>query len=267
MISPVSQRWRDRRGTYRPAREPIRTRDYEVAAIADDTTPRRFVERHHYSGTWVAARFRVGLYRGGELVGVCVFSQPSSQAALDKALPLPCERAALAELGRLVLLDDVPANGESWFVARAFELAAREKGLAGIVSHSDPEPRTDAAGAVVFLGHIGTVYQALNATYCGRTNPSTKRLWPDGRQLDRRTIVKLNLRQRGYPTAVEQLIAFGAEPPRGDWRTWLADAIQTTTRPQRHHGTHRYVWALERRLRRHLPAGLAYPKFDGARAA
>lgn len=31
MITPVVQRWRARRDSYRPAGEPIRTADYEVA--------------------------------------------------------------------------------------------------------------------------------------------------------------------------------------------------------------------------------------------
>lgn len=47
MITSISQRWRDRRGTYRPAGEPIDTRRYEVAAIADDRTAKAFVVRHH----------------------------------------------------------------------------------------------------------------------------------------------------------------------------------------------------------------------------
>jgi hypothetical protein len=33
-----------------------------------------------------------------------------------------------------------------------------------------------------------------------------------------------------------------------------------TTRTFRHRGNHRYLWTLDRRLRRHLPEGVAYPK-------
>jgi len=108
----VCQRWRERRDTYRPAGEPIVTRHYEVAAVATDREARSFVERHHYSGSYPAARARFGLYRGGQLVGVAVLSQPASQAALRAALPLPIPMAARTELGRFLLLDDVPANGE-----------------------------------------------------------------------------------------------------------------------------------------------------------
>lgn len=258
MIAATCQRWRERRDSYRPAGEPIRTSAYDVAVIDSDRTARAFVERHHYSGSFPAARARFGLYRGAELVGVAVLSQPASQAALDAALPMRAERA---ELGRFVLLDDVPANGESWFLARCFELA-RRAGFQAIVAHSDPEPRVTTAGRVVFGGHCGTIYQATNAVYRGRTPARTWRLLPDGSVLSARALSKLRLRDRGYRYVVDLLVAHGAPSPSGDWRTWCAAAVRSVSRPYRHRGTHRYVWALDRRLRRHLPKGVAYPKWD-----
>lgn len=263
MIAEVCQRWRDRRGSYRPAGEPIATRLYDVARVCE-ATARTFVLEHHYSGSFPAARARYGLMRGGELAGVAVLSQPPSEAALDAALPLPCERLARAELGRFVLLDDVPANGESWFLARVFELA-REDGFAAIVAHSDPEPRR-AGGMVVFPGHIGTIYQATNACYRGRTPARTWRYFDDGTVLSARALSKLRARDCGWRYVVEQLIAHGAPAPTGDWCTWCRAAVDGTTRPVRHRGNHRYVWALDRALRRHLPASEAYPKFGCAHA-
>lgn len=257
MTAVLCQRWRAHRDSYRPAGEPIRTREYEVAAIADDTTARAFVEAHHYSRSFPAARARFGLYRRGELVGVTVLSQPPSQAALEAALPFG--GAGRAELGRLVLLDDVPANGESFFVARCFELARRD-GFTAIVSHSDPEQRTTSDGHFVFAGHYGCVYQSLNAVYCGRTPARTWRLLPDGSVLSARALSKLRLRDRGWRYVVDQLVQHGAPAPEGDWREWVTRAVSQVSRTFRHRGTHRYVWSLDRRLRRHLPASLPYPK-------
>jgi hypothetical protein len=37
----------------------------------------------------------------------------------------------------MVLLDSVPANGESWFAARALRLAA-EHGVRGVIAFSHP---------------------------------------------------------------------------------------------------------------------------------
>lgn len=259
MITRLCQRWRERRGLYRPAGEPISTRAYEVAVMPTDREPRAFVERHHYSGSYVAARFRVGLYRRDALVGVAVLSQPSSQAALRAALPWPGLEAC--ELGRFVLLDDVPANGESWFLARCFELA-RGAGFQALVAHSDPEPRHRRSGEVVFAGHVGTIYQASNARYTGRTPARTWRLFADGTVFSARAWSKLRARDRGYRYVTELLVQHGAPAPDGDWERWVQRAVAVATTPYRHRGTHRYVWMLDRRHARRLPAGLAYPKFD-----
>jgi hypothetical protein len=257
MLTASCQRWRERRDSYRPAGEPIRTRLYEVATISSDSVARAFVEQHHYEHSFPAARARYGLYRGGELVGVSVLSQPPSQAALDAALPFG--GAGRAELGRLVLLDDVPSNGESFFVARCFELA-RSAGFTAIVSHSDPVPRSTADGRLIFRGHYGCVYQSLNAVYRGLTPARTRRLLPDGTVLSARALTKLRLRERGWRYALDLLLRHGAPEPAGDWRAWVARAVGAVTRTQRHRGSFRYVWALDRRLRRHLPASLPYPK-------
>ena len=265
MNAPLCQRWRDRRDSYRPAGEPIATRLYEVAEIesdGSDTIARTFVERHHYSGSYPAARARFGLYRSGELVGVSVLSQPPSQAALDAALPFGGNRV---ELGRLVLLDDVPANGESWFLARCFELA-RHDGFEALVAHSDPEPRANADGVLVFPGHLGTIYQATNAVYCGRTPARTWRLLPDGTVLSARMLSKLRLRERGWRYGVELLLEHGAPEQRlgEDWRAWVTRAVHAVSRTYRHRGNHRYVWALQRSARRFLPPAQAYPKWPGS---
>lgn len=263
-IVTFCQRWREHRDSYRPAGEPIRTREYEIAEIPDDNTARAFIERHHYSASFPAARARYGLYRRGELVGVSVLSQPASEAVLDKALPFAIGHGR-AELGRFVLLDNVPSNGESWFQARCFELALRS-GFDAIVSHSDPFPRTAIDGRVVFAGHVGTIYQALNAVYVGRANRNTIKLLPDGSLLSARALSKLRARDRGWHYVVETLLRHGAPEPAGDWRTWVTAAVGSVTRTFRHPGNHRYVWALDRRLRRHLPTAQPYPK-QLARAA
>lgn len=258
MITNTVQRWRAGRASYRPAGEPIATRRYEVASIdgeGADTVARTFVERHHYSGAYVAARRRYGLYRGAELVGVAVFSVPAQPRALA-CLPDP---AAGVELGRLVLLDDVEANGESWLIGRCFELL-RAEGFAGVVSFSDPEARTDAAGAEVFHGHLGTVYQATNGVYLGRTKAERRLLLPDGTVLPGRAVAKVRALDRGWRYVVARLVAHGAEPLTGDPHAWLATWLPRLTRPLQHRGNFKYAWALRRRDRRFLPASLPYPK-------
>jgi len=258
MLTQSCQRWRNKRDSYRPAGETIDTRAYEVALIESDKTARTFVETHHYSGSYPPARLRAGLYRRGELVGVAVLTPGASQAAMDSALPFP--DAVRAELGRFVLLDDVPANGESWFLARAWELAGRA-GIDAVVSHSDPQPRMTQEGRQLFPGHVGPIYQATNAVYVGLTARRTRRLYLDNSGVfDGVTASKLRRRVKGWEYAAAQLVARGAPEPTSDWDGWCKLAVNATTRPVRHTGSYRYLFALNKRLKKHLPASLPYPK-------
>lgn len=264
MITPVVQRWTHGRGSYRVAGEPIVTRRYEVAPIQGDRTPKAFVVAHHYSGTYPAARFRFGLYRRGELVGVAVFSVPANPRSLAV---LPGAAADSVELGRFVLVDDVPANGESWFLGRCFERLRRED-LVGVVSFSDPARRTDAVGRVVFGGHVGTIYQAHNATYLGRSRAELRYVLPDGRVIHNRALTKIRNMRRGWRYAVSQLEQVGAVPLMAgdDPRRWLARELRRVARRLRHPGNHKYAWTLRRRDARHLrDLARTYPKLRAGR--
>ena len=68
---------------------------------------------------------------------------------------------------------------ESWFVAQVFRQAALV-GVRGIVSFSDPMPRAAADGTTVTPGHVGTIYQALNAVYTGRGTERSLIVLPGG---------------------------------------------------------------------------------------
>ena len=88
----------------------------------------------------------------GDRGDVVVFSlNDFAGRAVTFAAPGPSLVKDAVELGRLVLLDEVPGNGESWFIARCFELLRRE-GIVGVLSFSDPVPRTTADGRKVLPG-------------------------------------------------------------------------------------------------------------------
>lgn len=254
----VNQRWRYRRDSYRPAGEVIATRRYEVAALAADNEAKRFVERHHYSASYPAARFRFGLFERGELVGVAVFSVPCRADVLTGLFG--GELVESVELGRFVLLDRVPGNGETWFLARCFE-QLRLDDLRGVLSFSDPMPRATAEGATVFGGHIGTIYQAHNARYLGQGARRTIRLLPDGRVFSARAISKIRAGERGWHHCAAVLEGFGASAPDPERRAeWLALWLPRLTRAVRHPGNHKYAWSFRRSVARLLPPPFAYPK-------
>lgn len=261
------QRWRNGRERYRPAGE---TFDASRAAVQliDEGTARRFTVAHHYSASYPAARLRVGLFlkdrfECDRLSGIAVFSVPMSQGVIPHHF-LGIEARRGVELGRLVLLDDVAANGESWFVARAFRALKGVLGeVDGVLSYSDPVERVNDAGELVKRGHIGTVYQALNAAYLGRARGGTMILAKDGRIVSRRALSKLRNDESGSGYAYEQLRKLGApdRQPFEGGREYADRALREGGfRKQRHPGNHTYAWWLGDKRKRPAWQQLPYPK-------
>ena len=267
------QRWRpDRTPAWRRTSEggfdPAR---YGVAGI-DRETAKNYVTRHHYSGTYPAGRLMYGLYdlagEAPELCGAEVLSVPASTPVLTNVFPHLEPFGESLELGRLVLAEEVPANGESWFVAEAFRLAAAE-GIRGVVSFSDPVARYDTEGRVTMPGHIGIVYQALNAAHIGRSTVRTHWVLPDGTVFSPRAMQKIRAQDQGHEYSELQLIAAGARPMRAgeDPRAWLAEALTATgARTIRHPGCIRYAFTTGSRSQRravHIaPERQPYPKME-----
>lgn len=218
---------------------------YEVAP-ADEGSTKAFVLQHHYSSSWPSPRLRYGLYQGEDLVGVAVFSVPMQHKVLTNPFPGLAPMWESLELGRFVLLDEVPANGESWFLARCFELI-RKEGIRGVVSFSDPVPRTDQTGQVVFPGHLGIIYQASNAIRAGRSTARTLDLLPDGTVLNERSAQKVRGQEEGAGGVEARLLSYGA-PKREegeDEKGYLRRALQAIgARKLKHPGNFRYLFCL-----------------------
>lgn len=261
------QRWREGRARYRPAGERFDTSSAAVEII-DEACAKAFTLQHHYSRSYPAARLRVGLFvktrfLSEQLVGVAVFSVPMHQAIIPKYFDGLAPNAGV-ELGRLVLLDEVAGNAESWFVARAFRaLKGALAGVDGVLSYSDPVVRVNAAGELVKRGHVGVVYQALNATHRGRSRGGLQILAGDGRVVNRRTLSKLRNDEVGAAYAYEQLRALGA-PAREPFESNKAYTDRALReggfRSVRHPGNHTYTWWLGDRTRRPAWQALPYPK-------
>lgn len=271
------QRWTERtpswrhtsQGGFNPAR-------YDVAEIAE-AQARDFVLAHHYSQAWPSAMIRYGLFDGGDLVGAIVIGTPMGNNVLTLPFPNLVPNRESAELSRLVLLDAVPGNAESWFATRAFELAALPRvnskgedmpGLRGIVAFSDPVARV-VNGRQVMPGHVGTIYQAKNAVYTGTASPRSLKMLPDGSVFSARAKSKITGGERGAAGAIAQLVSRGASPllPGQDVNAWLRAALQQVgAKNVRQRGVHRYVFRIgDKTSRRGVVIGLPskpYPKRD-----
>lgn len=217
-------------------------------AALEDGPAKAFVQLHHYSGTYPAARVRFGLFRHGELVGVAVFSHPTNNRTLTNVFG--GEANDSMELGRFVLLDEVPGNGETFFLGQCLR-TLRKQEVRGVVSFSDPVPRFRLDGGVIFPGHVGTIYQAGNATFLGRSSPKTSLILPDGREFSARAASKIRNGEQGRQYAAGQLVAAGADDPErtvgrvhASYPAWLAFWLGRLTRRVFHPGNYRYAWVL-----------------------
>lgn len=287
------QRWRDGRQLWRrPAEGGFDPSRFIVQPI-QEAAARQFVLTHHYAGTYPAGRLAYGLLTtdhrllgggdtrldGRSLVGVAVLSIPMRQSVLTAVFPELDPYAESLELGRFVLIDAVPANGESWFLARTFGLASAA-GVRGLVSFSDPmprarivtEPRDDGRSAdrveTITPGHIGVIYQATNAISLGRSTARTLVYLPrHGTVLTARMLSKIRGQESGADGAERRLVQLGATPRRaGDTpAAWLRSALTDLDATSiRHPGNLRYAWPLgppaqRRRVRIALPR-TDYPK-------
>lgn len=255
METTRSQRWRERRSRFVDDLEVIDPNAYAVDVI-EHPAARAFIAEHHYLPTYPAAQVAVGLFATRPrpvLAGVAVFAVPSTGAVVTAHSGL-ATAAQGCVLARLLLLDSVPQNGESYFVARALRLLRRERpAIEAVVSFSDPS-----------AGHIGRVYAALSSAYRGRTSERLV-LMAGRRTVSDRTLSKIRGGERGHGGAIDQLVALGLPRPAvgEEPAAWLA-----RLRHERHlvarrrPGLFTYCFELTRHARRagrSLPR-LTYPK-------
>lgn len=241
-MTGLCQRWKGGRHTWRHRSEGGFNRlRYDVARIPY-AEAKAFVTANHYSATMPAPKRCYGLFDGAWLVGVAVLSVPAQKTILPTAFPGLEPYVESAELGRLVLGETVPSNAESWFIARCWELAARD-GFRGILSFTDPMPRPTDSGCLLTPGHVGIIYQASNATYLGRGTAGPLLLLPDGRSLNRRALSKVRKDEQGHAYVERMLVGSGARPRRAgeSGADWLEHALPAArVREFEHLGNHRF---------------------------
>lgn len=264
MISPppaklplfdTCQRWSGGRAIYRPAGELIDISRYQVVPLAF-ADAKQFVLAHHYSSSMPVSRMDLGLYskasrfQSEQLVGVLVFSVPVQEAAIPAWFDGLSPRAGI-EIGRLVLKDSVPGNGETFMLGRAFRaLRERMPTVEGVLSYCDPVERTDADGNIVKRGHLGTIYKAHNGCLAGTSSPRTLILARDGRCVSQRALSKIRRAEQGADYAMRQLVAMGAPGrlPFEDGAAYVRRAMADGSfRRVRHPGNLVFTWRLNRR--------------------
>lgn len=168
---------------------------------------RDFISEHHYSkGCHNRPSPCYGLFMDEKMVGALVFATPCSENVRSSVFGVDYKRH-VTELHRLFVKDVTPKNTESWFISRCLKSLKRDK----------PEIWAVLSFADATEGHIGTVYQATNAWFCGMTSKATFYLDQEGRLR--------HPRQNGVNISIDDAITRG----------WC---------PVKRHGKYRYLWLL-----------------------
>lgn len=265
------QRWTSRQPSWQHTNAPFQPDRYQVQPIPE-AAAKQFVIANHYAGTMPAAIHTYGLLdhqADDRLVGVAVLSVPVQTRTLTTVFPTLRPFRESVELGRFVLLDDIPGNAETWMLARVFRHLAAQ-GVRGVVSFADPVPRQTATGATILPGHWGCIYQAASdgSSYTGRGTPRTLTLLPDGTVLNARTAQKIRAQEQGHAYAEHLLTRLGARPltPADQPAAWLDRELgRIGARRLRHPGPHRYAFRIgtarqQRNTPIAIPTGLPHPK-------
>lgn len=204
---------------------PLQNFNYRVEKIPT-VLGKEFVKKYHYSHGIHNGPMCYGLLNGNDLIGVLAFATPCSEAVCASVFGIEHKRS-VTELHRLVLLDEVPKNAESWFISRVLRQFKKDR----------PNYNAVLSFADATQGHIGVIYQATNAIYAGTSGKATFYLDPDGRLR--------HPRQNGHNISKEEAKERG-------WK------------PVKREGKHRYLYLLGNNkkdlLSKVLLPSLPYPK-------
>lgn len=136
--------------------------NYEVKRIPCKAAKEYIIKNHYSHGCHNAPSPCYGLFDKDDLIGVLMFATPCSENVRASIFGGE-NKDKVIELHRLHILDITPKNTESWFIARCLKMLKSDKPqIKAVISFSD-----------MTQGHNGTIYQATNFYYIGKTSPCT----------------------------------------------------------------------------------------------
>jgi hypothetical protein len=131
----------------------MKTVDYDTAKL--------YIEKNHYSHKIPqAVKYRFGFYYEDQLVGCCIYSVPANCHCISCLFDNESQQICI-ELSRFYGEDITCKNFESYCISKTFESLKNKYDL--ILSYADS-----------YFKHVGTIYQALNFLYLGKTAPEIR---------------------------------------------------------------------------------------------
>ena len=140
---------------------------------AERNEVRDFIEEHHYSRNinGLMSSYCFKLMHEGKMIGAMIYGSLGMANAWKKYATAPGD---VVELRRLVLVDDTPANAESFFIAKTLRWLKQHTNIKTVVSYADPNH-----------GHSGIVYKASNFRHQGMTAKGRVIKWGDKQYHDK----------------------------------------------------------------------------------
>jgi hypothetical protein len=129
--------------------------DYTIREVTSQEATKMVVE-FHYLHRRASAMHCFGLFDGEEMIGCVIYGKPASPS-LCVGVCGKEESDKVIELTRLWIRDNTPKNTESFLIGRSLRLLPKQKDI--IVSYAE-----------IDAGHLGTVYQATNWIYTGKSD-------------------------------------------------------------------------------------------------
>lgn len=203
--------------------------NYTVELI-DKKIAKDLIIKNHYSHKWTSCRYALGLFDGGDLIGVAIYGFPVGRQVVKSISPILCNNDVL-ELTRLWIDDSGPKNTESFFIGKTFKWLRNNTNVKVLVSYSDP-----------MYNHKGTIYQATNWIYQGNGTMLVKGYLHviNGQVMHPRSVVAL------YGTTKESELV-------------KIDNMYSKIEMKK---KHRYIYILDRKSRREILRSLKHPQLE-----
>lgn len=144
--------------------------------------------KNHYLHTKASCIRGFGLFYGNDIIGVILYGNPTAPTTIDI-----CgleERKNVIEITRLWIADGTPKNTESYFIGNTVKMVDKDI----IIAFADPE-----------YHHIGTVYQASNFIFTGKSERGGRVISIKNNNIHNKTLWKQ------YKTATKIREVFGDE--------------------------------------------------------
>lgn len=175
-----------------------------------------FCESYHYTKSMPnSTKLILGFFYKNRIVGLISFGKGANKSLISG---VATGNYSGMELTRLCAVPAMKRNFESFMIGRSFSYLRDNMPVDILVTFADPSE-----------GHVGTIYQASNWIYCGKTQKSYKYLMQDG------NIVHKSKLRKGdkFETEKEKAESLGA----------IKLVID---------GKHRYVYILNKKKRKQI---------------